>query len=197
MFDIFKPFKKEYPKFWNDYLGKFSVQSNRYVVLNIETSGNRLGKDVILYISTFAIENDTILIGDSFDTILMQYIYNHDNGISNDYIIQSQKLKLKETDAIEKLVEIIGNSVLVGFHVNFAIDMINIVLDKMHCGKLKNEALDVGIMYQKWKEDLEHRFSLEEMCNTFKIPQHDEDSCTEDAYKVALLFLKLKPKLGI
>jgi hypothetical protein len=36
-------------------------------------------KDVILSIGAFAVVDDSIFIGDSFETILLQYKYLHDN----------------------------------------------------------------------------------------------------------------------
>jgi DNA polymerase-3 subunit epsilon len=198
MFTWLKNLKKDYPDFWKTYLSKFEKKSTRYVILNVETSGHDQEKDVILSISTFAIIDNTILINDSFETVLLQYIFNHDNGISNAYIILSDKLKLTEYQAMEQLVGHIQNAVLVGFRINFAIDMINSVLEKMHCGKLRNEALDIEIMFQKWKDDHEHSFSLEEMSTYFKIPKNNDiDSCTGNAYTTALLFLKIKSRLGI
>src|SRR5436190_5041774 len=142
------------------YLSKFDTKSSRFVIVNIETSGDDLKKDVILTISTFAIVEDTILINDSFEAILLQYVHNHDNGVSNNYIIESNKMKLTEQQAIQQLVEHIQNATIVGLHINFAIEMINMVLEKMHCGKLKNNALDIEIMFQKWKDVHDHSFSL-------------------------------------
>jgi DNA polymerase-3 subunit epsilon len=46
--------------------------------------------------------------------------------------------KLAETDAI-KSIEFIGNSILVGHHVDFDVEMINVALE-LDCGRLKNEA---------------------------------------------------------
>ena len=51
-------------------------------------------------------------------------------------------LLLWETPRGEKLIEYIGNSTLVGHRINFDVEMINEVLEKMACGRLKNEALE-------------------------------------------------------
>jgi DNA polymerase-3 subunit epsilon len=48
--------------------------------------------------------------------------------------------KLAETDAIKSLIEL-WNSILVGHHVDFDVEMINVALEKLECGRLKNEAL--------------------------------------------------------
>ena len=87
MLDWLKHINKEHPEFWKEYLTKFSKKSKRYVVLSTEATGSSTEKDVITYISAFAVENDSILINDSFETILLQYRFLHDNHLSNEYII--------------------------------------------------------------------------------------------------------------
>jgi DNA polymerase-3 subunit epsilon len=75
--------------------------------------------------------------------------------------------------------------------------MINQALEKMHCGRLKNEALDIEIMFKKWKDNSDKSFTLDELCTAFKIPTNEIKTASEDAYNGALLFLKLKSRLGI
>ncbi|PKH68276.1 DNA polymerase III subunit epsilon [Flavobacterium sp. ALD4] len=197
MLEWIKNINKELPEFWKTYLSKFDKKSNRYVVISTETTGLNPHKDVILSIGAFAVVDDSIFIGDSFETILLQYKYLHDNKLSNEFIIESKMNKLGETDAIKSLIEFIGNSVLVGHHVDFDVEMINVVLEKLECGRLKNEALDIDMMHLKLNDITDKQFSLNQLSEIYKIPHSDRNSSTEDAYKTALLFLKLKSRLGI
>jgi DNA polymerase-3 subunit epsilon len=66
---------------------------------------------VILSIGAFAVVDDSLFISDSFEAILLQYKYLHDNKLSNEFIIESKMNKLAETDAIKSLIEFIGNSI--------------------------------------------------------------------------------------
>ena len=91
----------------------------------------------------------------------------------------------------------IGNAVLVGHHIDFDVEMINAALERLDCGRFKNEALDVDVMYRKLQDINDRQFSLDELCDIYKIPKSDRNSSSEDAYKIALLFLKLKSRLGI
>lgn len=195
MFDWLK--HKEYPEFWKEYLSKFSKKSNRYVVLSVESTGLNPHKDVITYISAFAVVDNNILIGDNYETILLQYKFLHDNELSNKYIIDSTMNKLGEPDAIISFIVYIGNSVLVGHKVDSDVEMINAALERLECGKLKNEALDIEIMHQKLNEVTDREFTIEELSEIYKLPQTKGDSSTEKAYKTALLFLKLKTRLGL
>jgi DNA polymerase-3 subunit epsilon len=197
MLEWIKNINKELPEFWKTYLSKFDKKSNRYVVISTETTGMNPHKDVILSIGAFAVVDDSIFIGDSFETMLLQYKYLHDNKLSNEFIIESKMNKLSETEAIKSLIEFIGNSILVGHHVDFDVEMINVALEKLDCGRLKNEALDIDMMHRKLNDLTDKQFSLNQLSEIYKIPDSERNSSTEDAYKTALLFLKLKSRLGI
>jgi DNA polymerase-3 subunit epsilon len=197
MLDWIKNINKEYPEFWKIYLSKFEKKSNRFVVLSTETTGLSLEKDVILSFGSFSVINNSIIIGDSFETVIAQYKFFHDNGISNEFTIETKMKKMGEPEAIQALVEFIGNSVLVGHHIDFDVEMINVALEKLGCGRLKNEALDIDVMHRKLLDINNKQFSLDELCSIYKIPVSDRNSSSEDAYKIALLFLKLKSRLGL
>ncbi|TBX66973.1 3'-5' exonuclease [Flavobacterium silvisoli] len=196
MLDWIKNINKDYPEFWKLYLAKFETKSNRYVILSTETTGLNPKKDVILSFGAIGVVNDIIKVGDNFEVVILQYKYLHDNGLSNEFLIESKLSKLAEPQAIQALVDYIGNAVLVGHRIHFDIEMINEVLEKMECGKLKNEALDIEIMHQKLYDITNKSFSLDDLIKLYKIPQSEKNSASDDAYSIALLFLKLKSRLG-
>ena len=191
-----KNINKDHPEFWKLYLAKFESKSNRFVILSTETTGLNSKKDVILSFGAIGVVEDIIRIGDNFEVAILQYKYLHDNGLSNEFLIESKLSKLAEPQAIQALVEYIGNAILVGHRIHFDIEMINDVLEKMECGKLKNEALDVEIMHQKLMDITNKSFSLEDLVKQYKIPLSERNSASDDAYSIALLFVKLKVRLG-
>lgn len=196
MIDWLKKINKEYPEFWKKYLSQFDKKPTRFVVLCTETTGLNPVKDVILSMSSIAIINDAIYVGDSFEVVLLQYVYNHDNGLSNEFIIESTQPKFQESEAIKAFVEYLGNATLIGYKINFEIEMINEALSKLNCGKLKNEALDIEVIYQKWKELSDTtKFSIQELQTIFNIESSNKVSVSNDAYIIALIFLKIKNKI--
>lgn len=197
MLDWIKNINKEYPEFWKDYLSKFETKSNRFVVMSTETSGLNPDKDVILSLGAFAVIDDAVVIKDGFESVLLQTKFLQANGISNEFIIESKMIKMEEPQAIEAFINFVGNAILVGHHINFDIEMLNSALERLDCGRLKNEALDVDMMYRKLTDINDKQFSLDDLGEIFKIPKSDRNSSSEDAYRIALLFLKLKSRLGI
>lgn len=197
MFDWIKNLNKEYPEFWKNYISKFEKRTSRFVILSLETTGLNPDKDVILSFGAVAVVNNSIVVNDTFEVVLLQYKYMHDNGLSNEFIVESKQPKLGEREAVEAFVEYIGNAILVGHRIHFDVDMINEALDKMECGRLKNEALDIEIMHRKLMDITDKQFSIDELCDLYKIPKNDRYSTAESAYTIALLFLKLKSRLGL
>jgi DNA polymerase-3 subunit epsilon len=197
MLDWIKNINKEHPEFWKNYVSKFEKKSQRYVALSVNTTGLSPEKDVILSFGAVAIEKDSIRVGDSFEVVLLQYIYLHDNGLSNEFIIESKQPKLGEREGIQAFIEYIGNAVLVGHRIDTAIDLINVALEKLDCGRLKNEALDIEIMYRKLNDISDKSISIDDLCSSFKLPLTEKSSSPEEAYTIALLFLKLKLRLGL
>jgi DNA polymerase III subunit epsilon len=197
MFEWIKNITKESPEFWKKYTANFDQKSERYVVISLETTGLNPKKDVMVSIGAIAVINNTIMVGDSFEVIIPQYQYLHDNGITNDFLIESKNLKLTEDKAIETFLEFTKNATLVGHRIHFDIEMINEALDKLDCGRLKNEALDVEVMYKKLMDSNEKQYSIDDLLKLHKITKSDRHSSSEEAFSIALLFLKLKSKLGI
>ena len=197
MLDWIKNITKEYPEFWKNYQAKFDKKSNRFVVLSTETSGLNPKKDVIMSFGAVAVIDNTIVISDAFEVSIPQYKYLHDNGITNDFLLESSLPKLVEAQAVEKLIEYIGNATLVGHRIHFDVEMINESLEKIDCGRIKNEALDIEVMYKKLLDINDKNFSLEELGTLFKLPKTDRISATDDAFTIAILFLRLKSRLGL
>lgn len=197
MLDWLKKMNVEHPEFWKEYVSKFEKKSSRFVVLSTETSGLSPVKDVIFSIGAFAVVDNSLYIGDNFEVVLLQYKFFHDNGLTNEFLVESKMKKLSEPEAIQSFIEFIGNSVLVGHHIDFDVEIINAALERLDCGRLKNEALDIDVMHRKLLDINDKQFSLDELCKTYNIPISDRNSAAEDAYKTALLFLKLKSRLGL
>lgn len=197
MFEWIKNITKEAPDFWKEYITSFEKKSNRYVVLSVESTGLNTKSDVIVSLGAIGVENDNILVGDCFQIVIPQYQYMHDNHITNNFYIESNQEKRIEKEAIPLFIEYLKNATLVGHRIHFDIEMINEALDKLSCGRLKNEALDVEIMYKKLQDTNEKNFTIDDLLKLHKIVKSDRLSSSDEAFNIALLFLKLKSRLGI
>jgi DNA polymerase-3 subunit epsilon len=195
MLGISNIFNKDYPEFWKKYTDSFKFKAKKYVVLSIETSGIDPDKDVIMAIAATSVIGNRIIIKDSFEILIQR---NHDqiNPIVDSFSINSEQ-RISEQEAIVTLLEYLSNSIIIGHRINFDIEMLDKCLSRMKLGKIRNEAFDIEAMYNKLKETNEKNYSLEEMGNGLKMQLSNHNSVADDAYSIALLFLKLKEKLGI
>lgn len=191
-----KLFHKEYPEFWKKYTESFKNPATKYVVISMETSGLDTEKDVIMSIAATSIIENRILLKDSFE-IFIQHNKPLDSSLDNDFITVSKVEKVAENIAIETLINYIGNSILIGHRIDFDIEMLNNALSRLKLGKLKNEAYDIEAMFNKIADTNEKKYALEEMSTSLNMAISNRNSVADDAYSIAILFLKLKSKLGI
>jgi len=191
-----KLFHKEYPEFWKKYSESFKNPATKYVVISMETSGLDTEKDVIMSIAATSIVENRILLKDSFE-IFIQHNEPLDSSLDNEFITVSKVEKVTEEIAIETLINYIGNSILIGHRIDFDIEMLNNALSRLKLGKLKNEAYDIEAMFNKIADTNEKKYALEEMSTSLNMTISNRNSVADDAYSIAILFLKLKSKLGI
>jgi DNA polymerase III subunit epsilon len=200
-FNWFKKIVKDYPKFWETYLAYFDENqsdSKRYVVFDCETTGLDYKSDRILSIGAVAIQNEQIIVGDFMEVFLQQDIFKPESVPIHGILKEGKEEKIVEAEAVIRFLEFIKDATLIGHHVDFDIEMINQALNRLHVGKLKNQAMDTDVMYQKLKYlPVEQHSSLDELCDIFKIKKSDRHTASGDAFITALLFLKLKKKLNI
>ncbi len=197
MLDWIKHMHKDHPEFWTNYLAKFEHKSTRFVVISAVSTGTSPTKDVLLSIGALAVEQQAIIVKEAFEVVLLQYKFLHENGLSNAFIIESELPKLGEPEALQNFVNFIGNSILVGYRINYTLEMINAALGRMGCGRLRNEALDLEIMHRKLQDISEVDLSAGQLLDYYKIPELNPQHTALQAYSYALLFLKLKIRLGI
>lgn len=194
MLEWLKNITKETPEFWKNYLGKFDKKTERrFVVFSTETTGTDPEKDKVLSIGALAIIDNKIIVKDAFEIQI-----DPEKNITDITPLSPIGTKVSEPEALKEFVDYIGKAILVGHRINFDIEIINEGLLKLNCGKLKNEALDIEIMYKKWKQLTDERqLTLEELSNAFKMIKSERHSASNDAYTIALLFLRLKSRLDL
>lgn len=198
MFNWFKKKIINYPEFYTNYLAHFESEAKqRFVVFDCETTGLNPDKDRILSIGAVAVENNAILVQQTFEYYIKQDIFNKESvaihGLRKEEIYQ-----ITEEEAILDFLKFIQNATLVGHHVNFDIEMINQALKRLDAGRLKNENMDTNAMYKKFKylQD-DQNSSLDELAKIFKIKSSDRHTAVGDAFITAQIFIKLCKKLKI
>ncbi|MFV8340837.1 PolC-type DNA polymerase III [Flavobacterium sp. XS2P39] len=177
------------------------IDRMRFVVLDTETTGFDYINDRILCIGAIILQNGMIPIHDSFEVFIQQEHYDQTSaqihGILKECVIDHRNTEL---EALQQLLEFLGDSVIIAHHTIFDITMINNALERNGLPKLKNKTLDTAVLYKKTllvSNLLERKenYSLDELADKFDISKKDRHTAMGDAYITAIAFLKILNKL--
>ncbi len=190
------------PQFWKNYLSLFDdadkEQQRRYVVFDMEASGLDWKEDVILSIGAIGVTGNAIEVGDFMQVFVQQDKFSP-QSVALSGVLKAPKVeKFVEAETMIQFLKFIKDSTLVGHNVNLDIEMINQALKRLNLGRLKNPVMDTNTLFQRWKDLHEdNQATLDELCDALKISKSDRHTASGNAYTTALVFLKLKKKLGI
>jgi DNA polymerase-3 subunit epsilon len=171
-----KEFTGGNPYFWKEYVALFdfnSKETKKIVVIDLKTT-----EDEILSIAAIEIENNLLVVKNFIEI-----------NFQNNEI---------ESNVIAAFLNFIKNATLVGYNMNFTVEMINSILDKSNLGSLKNQSIDIELMHQKLIDSSSDKsISLDELCSLYKIDKNDRHTTSDNVFIIALIFLKLKKKLEV
>lgn len=189
------------PQFWKNYVSLFDnddeTLQKRYVVFDMETTGLDWKEDVILSIGAIGITGNAIGVGDFFEVVLLQDKFNP-QSVALKGVIKESAEKVVEAEAMIRFLNFAKDATLVGHNINLDIEMLNQALKHLDLGRLKNPFMDTNVLYQRWKnlpEDTQS--SLDEVCDALKVKKNEMHTASGNAYITALIFLKLRNKLGL
>ena len=186
MLDWIKNIGKDYPEFWKEYLVQLEVPSSRKVALHLETTGINPTKDRIISIGAVAIENNQIVIESSLEI-----------DLNKEEILASKELIYAEAQAIESLINFIGNATIIGHRIHYDIEILNEYLSKLQSGRLKSNLLDVEVMHDRIIDSASKQYPLEELLTYYNIKNPEVATSGNSAYMIGVLFLKMRGKLGL
>ena len=190
------------PQFWKNYLNYFDSEDKhalkRYVVFDMEASGLDWEHDVILSIGGIGVVADAIEIGDFLQVHVKQDKFKPQSVALSGVLKPSAEEKFVEAEAMIRFLNFAKDATLVSHNINLDVEMINQALKRLDLGRLKNDIMDTNVLFQRWKDLPEdHKATLDEMCDALKIKKSERHTAAGNAFTTALLFLKLKRKLGI
>jgi DNA polymerase-3 subunit epsilon len=177
-----------------------SVESTRFVVLDTETTGFDYENDRILCIGAVVLQNNVIVIPDSFEMYVHQDHYDKTtaqiHGILKDWVMD----KPTELEALQHFLTFLGDSVIIAHHTIFDITMINRALERNGLPLLNNKTLDTAFLYKKTLImsnllERKEKYALDDLADKFDISKKDRHTAMGDAYITAIAFLKIVKKL--
>jgi DNA polymerase-3 subunit epsilon len=193
------------PAFWQNYQRQRAsmpdldrpLDSVRFVVLDIETTGLDVKQDQLLSVGAVAVQGGAIQVEDRFECLVHQEYLPRPETISIHGIVpRPDSGSLEEKQALKALIQYLGPAVLVGHHLSFDLLLINTLLRDWLGDVLYNRHLDTERLARRIAPPNAYaggigRYGLDVLCEEYGIRPHDQHTAAGDAYLTALLFLKL------
>ncbi len=182
---------------------EFQQSDDEYIVFDCETTGLNPSKDSILSIGAVAISGNHIDAESAFHEFVFQPDYKGEaapvHGIGYDQIQNART----EQEVVADFLRFVGNRSLIGHHVGFDFKIVENAMRHHWSYPLRNKQLDTVQLvkevlpsHHKSKTLPSNHFSLDYLCNLFKIPIEDRHTALGDAYLTAILFLRLTSEIS-
>lgn len=181
---------------------KFSFLFNEdatgeYVVFDTETTGLNPKVDEILSIGAVKIKDNKILTSQTFEVYVKNSKKIGSKSIEIHRIRPCDVQNAKNPDeAIVEFLNFIGERTLVGYYLEFDVNMINKYIQPLLGIKLPNKMIEISELYYDAQittipqGNIDLRFDT--MLKKYNIPNMGVHNAVNDAVMTAMIFLKLK-----
>jgi len=120
-----------------------TAKSLRYVVLDLETTGLSLTRDRVVSLAAYRIVDGRILLGDVFNSLVSPGRDIPSSAVKIHGIMPSMVAGAPLfTDVFEQFLQFVGTDILVGYHVRFDLNFLNIYMRQNHGFPIQNLVLD-------------------------------------------------------
>ncbi|MFN4000301.1 PolC-type DNA polymerase III [Algoriphagus sp.] len=202
--EFWKP-KIERLEFVRDFLevnkhtipGIRSINQLKFTVLDTETTGLEPSMDSILSFGAVKISDLKIQVPSAVEWYPKSDKKTGKASLIHGLVRISDQISVEEF--LKKLLPYLNNSIIIGHHIGFDLEMINKELKPFGINQLPNPVIDTLNLAIR----LEHgpnadrsriamgAYSLDELCNRYGIEPDDRHTAGGDAFLTAQLFLKL------
>jgi DNA polymerase-3 subunit epsilon len=180
---------------WNDAA---PIDSVRFVVLDCETTGFSPTADRIITIGAVAVQNAEIRLDDCFEALLK--ITSNTTAVTVHGVTRDDSRKgMDEPDALEKFLAYLKDGVIVGHHIGHDLASLDAGYERHWGLQLSNRWLDTMYLAQHLQKagafpNRRHadEFTLDALCEMFRIIPHGRHTASGDAFLTAEVFLRMR-----
>lgn len=174
-----------------------SIEQLDFTVFDTETTGLDPAKDSILSVGAVKISNLKIQVSSAEEWYPKAEKIGGKASQIHGLVEISDQISAEEF--FRRFLPYLGNSILVGHHIGFDLDMISKQLSTFGVGRLPNAVIDTlnfAIRLEHgpqadWTKINMALYSLDSLCSRFGIELDDRHTAAGDAFLTAQLFLKL------
>lgn len=179
------------------YSKKLPISQLTFVVVDTETTGLDVKTDHILAFGGVKISQNRILVQSSRE----QFIHSkkkNSSSIKIHEIVQPVN-PVSPREFVRGFLPYLGRDILVAHHAGFDVAMLEKICRPFGLRKLMNPVVDTGDLAMRLEHGIHYDpsrvnlrdYSLDKLCERYKIPIHDRHTAAGDAFLTAQLLLKL------
>lgn len=172
-----------------------TYEGDELVCFNCQTTGYNLDKDEIISIGAVVIKNNKILTSTKFE----RFVENNatTSVLENSHIREFNESTTKPIkNVIEDFLAFVANRPIVGYYLDFDMNMVNRYVKELIGTTLPNKQIEVSSLYydimlknaNKTNVDLKFNSIMEEL----HLPLIGANNALNDATMAAMIYLKLK-----
>lgn len=171
------------------------LYADRYVVLDIETTGFNIYKDEIIEIAALRVEQGNVT--DSFQRLIkpsgkIPEDATAINHITNEMVAQAPTLD----EVMGEFISFCGSELLLGFNLAFFdLNMLYDAAKRILGTELNNDYVDLLPIARKVMKGREN-YSLNSLCETFEIDTEGEHRALKDCYLTKAVYEVLNERYG-
>ena len=167
------------------------IDDQRWVVLDVETSGLDQRNDRLLSIGAVAVRGRRVSVEDSFERVVRPAIASdRPNILIHGIGVQAQREGIDPRQACSEFLDYAGAAPLVGFHASFDRAFLTRTV-RIHLGRtLSADWLDLAALAPALNPGLRAK-ALDEWLDHFGIVVTQRHHASADAFATAMLFLRL------
>jgi DNA polymerase-3 subunit epsilon len=184
---------------------KQKVKNLRFVVLDLETTGLNLTCDHVVSMAAYRVVEGRIRLGDNFNSLVNPDRTIPSSAVRIHGIVPSMVARAPLFEEVfDQFLSYLGTDILVGYHVKFDLNFLNICMQQRFGFPLQNLVIDAMLMCRnilfprhlrsyalKYKGDRD----LDAVAKHFGIQIHDRHTAQGDALATAMIFQRILAEL--
>jgi DNA polymerase-3 subunit epsilon len=182
-----------------DVAGDYSTLD--FVVLDTECTGLNVVQDRILSIGAIRLKEGRFKVNEVLEIYVRQEYFGREAVPIHGILKDGTESRITEPDALNMVSQFIGDSIIVGHHIRFDMELLRRAFLRNEMLPLRNLYLDTGKLYRKTllktpvlkKKDI---YSLDDLVKQFNLSAQDRHTALGDAYLTAIAFLNILEKLN-
>jgi DNA polymerase-3 subunit epsilon len=172
-----------------------------FVVLDTETTGLNPDQDRILSIGAIKLRDGRIKPKEALELYIHQQYFDASVVPIHGLLKNATGIQISEKEGLEILMAHLKDTIIVGHHIRFDIEILNRALLRHGFPPLDNPFIDTALLYSKTllKSPLlkkKSHYSLDDLAKRFDLDGRDRHTALGDAYLTAMAFVHILGQLN-